>query len=529
MTSLSERIAESLSPSVTDVFGVMGNGNAYLLDALPRVGVRFTALRHEAGGVAAADAYFRAGGRLAVATTTYGAGFTNALTPLAEAVQARIPLVLVTGDAPTDGARPWDVDQRALARAVGARWITATLDDPGAGRAVALALAERTAVVLAIPHDLAALDAVPDSSTTEALEGPPTPDLSAALTLLRAARRPLILAGRGAWLDDAGAALAALADRLGALTATTALAAGLFPDDAHHLGIAGGFGSDEAAAVMRDADVVLVAGASLSQFTLRFGELFGPDARLVQVDIEDAATHPRVDAFLRGGARAVAQALVDGLPVASPPRWSDAPGGRAPRHTGDELAHDGRLDPRALATALDDLLPVDRTVVQDGGHFLGWAPSYWRIPGPNRLVMVGTAYQSIGLGFPSAVGAAVALPETTVVLCTGDGGGLMAIADFETFVRTARSGVVVVFNDAAYGAELHQYGSLDHAAMLIPEVDFAGVGVALGATAAVVRSLGDLAALELWSGEGVLVLDCRISRDVVAPYLREWMHASHLD
>ena len=84
MTSLSERIAESLSRSVSDVFGVMGNGNAHLLDALPRVGVRFTAMRHEAGGVAAADAYFRAAGRLAVATTTYGAGFTNALTPLAD-------------------------------------------------------------------------------------------------------------------------------------------------------------------------------------------------------------------------------------------------------------------------------------------------------------------------------------------------------------------------------------------------------------------------------------------------------------
>ncbi|MBN9240204.1 MAG: thiamine pyrophosphate-binding protein [Micrococcales bacterium 70-64] len=528
MTSLSERIAESLSRSVSDVFGVMGNGNAHLLDALPRVGVRFTAMRHEAGGVAAADAYFRAAGRLAVATTTYGAGFTNALTPLAEAAQARIPLVLVTGDAPTDGARPWDVDQRALAEAVGARWITAALDDPGADRAVALARAERTAVVLAIPHDLVSADAVVEVARTEPVEVSPK-DTSAALTLLRTARRPLVLAGRGAWLDGAGPALTTLADRLGALTATTALGAGLFGDSPHDLGIAGGFGSDAAAAVMRDADVVLVVGASLSQFTLRFGDLFGPDARLIQVDIEDSPAHPRVDEFVRGAARAAAEALVAGLPVASPPRWSEAPRGRAPRHTDDELAADGRLDPRALATALDGLLPADRTVVQDGGHFLGWAPSYWRIPAPNRLVMVGTAYQSIGLGFPSAVGAAVALPATTVVLCTGDGGGLMALADFETFVRTARSGVVVVFNDAAYGAELHQYGSLDHGAMLIPEVDFAGVGRSLGATAATVGSLADLAALELWSGEGVLVLDCRISREVVAPYLREWMHASHLD
>lgn len=529
MTTLSARIAEALARSVTDVFGVMGNGNAYFLDALPRAGVRFTAMRHEAGTVAAADAFFRASGRLAVATTTYGAGFTNALTPLAEAVQARIPLVLVVGDAPTDGARPWDVDQLALAAAVGAETVVATLADPGADRAVALALARRTAVVLAIPHDLAATPVVePAEPVIEPVEISPTPDLTTALELLAEARRPLLIAGRGAWLDDAAAPLQALADRLGALTATTALAAGLFGDSPHDLGIAGGFGSDEAAAVMREADVVVVAGASLSQFTTRFGELFGPDARLVQLDVAEAATHPAVTEFVRGGVRATAAALGELLPGASVPRWSEVPRGRAPEYMDAELAADGRLDPRALATALDAALPADRTVVQDGGHFIGWAPSYWRIPAPNRLIMVGTAYQSIGLGFPSAVGAAVALPDTTVVLCTGDGGGLMALPDLETFVRTARSGVVVVFNDAAYGAELHQYGSLDHAAMLIPEIDFAGVARALGASGAVVRTLADLRALDKWSGSGVLVLDCRVSRSVVAPYLREWMHAAHL-
>lgn len=530
MTSLSACVAEALSLHVTDVFGVMGNGNAYFLDALPRVGVRFTAMRHEAGGVAAADAYFRASGRLAVATTTYGAGFTNALTPLAEAVQARIPLVLVVGDAPTDGPRAWDVDQLALAAAVGAHTIVAALDDPGADRAVARALTQRTAVVLAIPHDLAASPVVePVEPVLELVETSPASDISGALALLTEARRPLLLAGRGAWLDDAAAPLEALADRLGALTATTALAAGLFGDSPHDLGIAGGFGSDAAAAVMREADVVVVAGASLSQFTTRFGALFAPDARLLQLDIAEAATHPAVTEFVRGGVRATAEALVGGLPGASVRRWSTVPRGRAAEVTDAGLTKDGRLDPRALATALDAALPADRTIVQDGGHFIGWAPSYWRIPAPNRLIMVGTAYQSIGLGFPSAVGAAVALPETTVVLCTGDGGGLMALPDLETFVRTARSGVVVVFNDAAYGAELHQYSSLDHAAMLIPEVDFAGVGRALGASGAVVRTLGDLRALEEWDGTGVLVLDCRVSRSVVAPYLREWMHAAHLD
>ena len=125
MPTVSAHVAHTLSAHVDHVFGVMGNGNAYFLDALEReTDATFTAVRHEAGGVVAADAHFRASNRLAAATATYGAGFTNTLTALAEAVQAHVPLVLVVGDEPTSGPRPWDVDQIALASAVGARTYT---------------------------------------------------------------------------------------------------------------------------------------------------------------------------------------------------------------------------------------------------------------------------------------------------------------------------------------------------------------------------------------------------------------------
>ncbi|HEX8487944.1 MAG TPA: thiamine pyrophosphate-binding protein, partial [Propionibacteriaceae bacterium] len=98
MPIVSEHVARSLAGHIDHIFGVMGNGNAYFLDALERhTSARFTAVRHEAAGVVSADAYYRASGRLAAATATYGAGFTNTLTPLAESAQAHIPLVLVVG------------------------------------------------------------------------------------------------------------------------------------------------------------------------------------------------------------------------------------------------------------------------------------------------------------------------------------------------------------------------------------------------------------------------------------------------
>ena len=158
MPTVSAHVAITLAQHVDHVFGVMGNGNAWFLDALEReTPATFTAARHEAGAVVAADAYHRASGRLAAATTTYGAGFTNTLTALAEAVQAHVPLVLVVGDEPTSGPRPWDVDQIALASAVGARTYTVGRTDAAATTVIAIehALTYRVPTVLAIPYDVA--------------------------------------------------------------------------------------------------------------------------------------------------------------------------------------------------------------------------------------------------------------------------------------------------------------------------------------------------------------------------------------
>ncbi|RAM38285.1 thiamine pyrophosphate-binding protein [Arthrobacter globiformis] len=548
MTSLtvSGRVAQVLSSYLSDVFGVMGNGNVYFLDAAEKAGLRFTAVRHEGAAIAAADAYYRASGRLAAGTTTYGPGYTNALTALAEAVRAQIPTVLVTGDAPSGGARPWDVDQAAIAAGLGAATFTVTREAAGSitQEAVEYALARRTAVVIAIPYDLAAVAAadeeLPAPTLAAAVRDDADGGLGRAAELLAGAKRPLILAGRGAHLAGAGPELRELADRLGALTAGTALALNLLQGEGY-LGVAGGFGTDTAAGLMREADVVLVAGASLSPFTMRFGHLIGPDATVIQIDAGMEPTNPRVDLFVTADAKAAAGRLLRLLDAAA---LSGAGASKAWRaealkrlaegpchHPGTAETPDGRLDPRALATALDAVLPERRTVVQDGGHFLGWAPMYWRIPRPQDLVMVGTAFQSIGLGLASAVGAARAVDDgNTLVLAAGDGGFLMGLSDLESLVGAASSAVVVIYNDAAYGAEIHQYGSqgLTEKPMLIPEVDFSGIARAIGAESAIIRTLSDLSALTDWidaGAKGTFVADCRITTSVRAPWLSEWMQA----
>jgi thiamine pyrophosphate-dependent acetolactate synthase large subunit-like protein len=539
--TVSARIALTLDRLAADVFGVMGNGNAWFLDAVvTSTSLRYTAVRHEAAAVAAADAYYRASGRSAVATTTYGPGYTNAITPLTEAVQARIPLVLVTGAGPRD-PRAHDIDQGTLAMAAGAAYFAHGHDDAGCVTedAVSFAIAGRTAVVLAIPYDLAdAPDRQPDGERPTrplGFTGAPAPEsdsaIAAAAGILAAAQRPLVLAGRGAWLANAQDAAAELADRLGALTTTSALAMGFFEGESD-LGISGGFASEVTAGLIEQADVVLVLGAGLNPFTTRFGDAFADGAHVIQVDVSGSKTNPRVNTFLRGDAADVARALIAALPPVGAAAWDrDALDGTTARPGGDTVAPDGRLDPRSLMRRIDALLPDDRIIVQDGGHFIGWAPTYLRVPAPDRLLMVGTAFQTIGLGLPSAVGAGRARPGSTIVLCSGDGGALMGLADLETVIREVRHGVVLIFNDAAYGAEVHQYGvrGVDERPMLIPEVDFAGVARALGAESAVIRDLDDLGALEQWlasGAEGVFLADMHVSREVVAPYMHEVVAAA---
>src|SRR5690606_21397524 len=150
-------------------------------------------------------------------------------------------------------------------------------------------------------------------------------------------------------------------------TASTALGRGVFPATQFDLGVTGGFGAEGAMNLVREADVVVVFGASLNQFTMRFGELFAPETKVFQVDVAPAATHAHVGGFVRGDARVVAEALVERLAdrAAGEAGWRETVDVAAARayEPGEELAPDGRLDPRSAARRIAELLPEDRVVV----------------------------------------------------------------------------------------------------------------------------------------------------------------------
>jgi thiamine pyrophosphate-dependent acetolactate synthase large subunit-like protein len=144
------------------------------------------------------------------------------------------------------------------------------------------------------------------------------------------------------------------------------------------------------------------------------------------------------------------------------------------------------------------------------------------------------AFQSVGLGLGAAIGAAIARPDRLCVAALGDGGTMMALAELETAVRLGLSMVVVIYDDAAYGAEVHHFGPQGHAVDItqFADCDFAAIGRAVGAEGVTVRALADLEALGDWLARraagtptGPIVIDAKVEPNVVAAWLEEAFRA----
>jgi thiamine pyrophosphate-dependent acetolactate synthase large subunit-like protein len=348
--------------------------------------------------------------------------------------------------------------------------------------------------------------------------------------LIAAARRPLILAGRGAVLAGAREPLEALGDATGAVLATSAMGHGLFAGSPWTVGISGGFASPVAQRLIRESDLILSFGAGLTRWTTRDGALIAPGAKVVQVDLDEEAlgAHRPVDVAVVGDAALTARALVDAGAACDGIRDDALAAGIAGGSWRDDpfedAGRDGRMDPRALSIALDALLPEDRTVAVDSGHFMGFPPMYLRVPDPDGFVFT-QSYQSIGLGLASAIGAHVARPDRLTVACLGDGGALMALPELETLARLRLPMLVVVYDDAAYGAEVHHFGPQGHPTELVrfPDTDFAALARAAGAQGVTARVVEELDRLEPWlrRPDGPLLLDAKITPDFCAEWLEE--------
>ncbi|MFC4007418.1 thiamine pyrophosphate-binding protein [Nonomuraea purpurea] len=507
---VAEAVGRALAAcGVETAFGVVGSGNFHLTNALVACGVRFVAARHEGGAATMADAYARMSGRVGVVSVHQGPGLTNAMTGIAEAAKSRTPLIVLAAEA-TDRRSNFYVDQAALAAAVGAVPLRASSAE-GAVEAFRMARDERRTVLLNLPLDVQALACEPPADEPAAPSGvsPPSEGGVAELArLLGQSRRPVFVAGRGA--RRARRELEELADRVGALLATSAVAKGLFRGSPWDLDVSGGFATPLAVELISDADLVIGWGCALNMWTTRHGTLIGPDTKVAKVDLDQSAAlqaHVPVDLGVAGDVAAVASALTAATPdfaarrgyrssevarrIEVEGRWQDVPY--------DDESGGGRIDPRTLTIALDELLPRERLVSTDSGNFMGYPAMFLDVPDENGFCFT-QAFQSIGLGLATAIGAAVARPDRLPVAALGDGGALMSIAELETVVRLGLPMVIVVYDDEAYGAEVHHFGPHGHPldTVTFPPADLAAIARGHGLAAVTVTEPGDLAGVAEW-------------------------------
>jgi thiamine pyrophosphate-dependent acetolactate synthase large subunit-like protein len=534
---VAEAVGRALaSLGVEAVFGLLGSGNLTVTNALRDAGVPFHSARHEGGAICMTDGYARVSGRLAACSVHQGPGLTNTVTGLTEAAKSRTPLIVLAADTPSAALRSnFRIDQAGLVEAVGA--VAERVHGPATAmadvaRAVRRAQVERRPVVLMLPLDVQAAECDPSlPPSPPELAAPRPASVDALAELLAGAERPAIVAGRGAVLAGAGPALRRLGELTGAVLATSAVANGLFAGDPFSVGIAGGFSSPVAARLLGEADVVVGFGAALNQWTTRHGALFAPDSRVAQVDLEADAigAHRPVELGVVGDARETAEALVAALREASSGRrtaaLADEIAAGAWQHDAfEDAAAPGRLDPRTLTLALDAMLPLERTVVVDSGHLTGWPSMYLRVPDAAGFVFP-QAFQCVGLGLGNAIGAALARPDRLTVAALGDGGALMALPELETLGRLKPNLLVLIYDDAAYGAEVHHFRPMGQAVDLaqFPDTDFAGLAEAAGCRGIEARSVDDLEGVREWLAnlDRPLVLDARVDPDICAEWLEE--------
>lgn len=519
---------------VEQAFGVVGSGNFHVTNAMLDAGARYLAARHEGGAATMADAYARVSGTVAALTLHQGCGLTNALTGITEAAKSRTPLLVLAGETAAGAtASNFRIDQPALAAAIGAVPMRVTSAATAVGETVEAyrcAQQERRTVLLGLPLDVQATEVTDEAAVAVAprpstLPAPAADAVDELATILGDARRPVLIAGRGA--RHAGAPLRELAAACGALLATSAVAKGLFRGDPWDLDIAGGFSTPTAAELIRGADVVVGFGCGLNMWTTRHGRLLALDATLVQVDLDREALGRHrpialgVVADTALTAQAVAAALADRAAGSSPrgyrqPEVADRLDAR--RRWRDEPYEDwgdaDHVDPRTLTIALDDLLPAERIVAVDSGNFMGYPSMFLDVPDEHGFCFT-QAFQSVGLGLATGIGAALARPDRLPVIAVGDGGLTMAASELDTLARSGLPAVVVVYDDGGYGAEVHHFGRdarLD--TVVFPPTDHAAIARGYGLEAVTVRRTEDLEAVQRWvegPRERPLLIDAKVA------------------
>jgi acetolactate synthase-1/2/3 large subunit len=492
--------------SVTVVFGIPGEENIHLTEALARSPIRYVLVRHEQAASFMAEIYGRLTGRAGVCSATLGPGAINLLLGAADATTNSAPLVALSAQVGLNRIYKeshQSVDLVSMFSPV-TKWADMVLT-PGAvpemvRKAFKLAQTERPgAVYLAVPEDIEAMSApgmTPLNVNVPRPDVPSAQQVQRAAGVLGAARRPIVLAGHGAVRAGAAAALRRFSERLGLPVATTFHGKGVFPDDhPHALGAVGFMRHDYVNFGFDEADVIVSVGYELQEFDpARINP--GRDKRILHVSRLPAEVDASYDVEV--GVQADISSTLDALAAATDRRWQPGATEKIRALLDGELARGAADDsfpvkPQRIVSDIRAALGRSDIVLADTGAVKMWMARLYPAYEPNTC-LTSNGLSAMSFALPGAIGAKLAEPDRRVLAAVGDGSFLMNSQEIETALRERIPLTVLIWQDNAYGLIRWKMDlELGHdVATGFGNPDFAAYAGSFGARGYQITSAGDL-------------------------------------
>jgi acetolactate synthase-1/2/3 large subunit len=523
---------------VKTVFGYPGGAILPAYDALKHSSIHHILVRHEQGATHMADGYARATGKVGVAVATSGPGATNMVTGIATAMMDSSPIVCITGQVGSkllgsDAFQETDITGVTLPITKHNYLVTNASEIAHAVReAFYIAKSGRPGPVL--------IDITKDAqqgtcefdwdAAAPKLRGY-RPDLSPAqseyekaIELIRAAKRPLILAGHGIAISGAEKEVLAFAERTSIPMALTLLGLGSLP--ASHilnLGMMGMHGEAWVNTTIQEADLLLAFGMRFDDRVTGNLKTYAPNAKKIHVDIDPAEINKnvKVDVALVGDLRKILQELTPRVETTNRNEWL----GSIRRMKGDAAVRDIQNLPDNghlyAAHVINDLWHETRNgntiIVTDVGQHQMWEAQYYKHEHPRSLVTSG-GLGTMGFALPAGVGAKVARPDADVWVVAGDGGFQMTMAELATIVQEKLKVNIAIINNGYLGMvrqwQEFFYGKNYEATPLLSP-DFVKLGEAYGIKSMVVKQRGEVipAVRAAHAHEGAVLIDFQVEQE----------------
>ena len=507
------------------LFGVPGEENVDIMDALLDSSIKFITTRHEQGAAFMADVYGRLTGKAGVCLSTLGPGATNLITGVADADMDRAPLVAIAGQGAT--TRMHKESHQILDLVNMFEPITkyaAQIREPEivteiVRKAFKVAQTEKPgACFIDFPENIAAAEIAgkkPIEVQTAYISAPPEFKIEQAARIIAEAKCPIILAGNGVVRARASESLVSFAEVLRIPVATTFMAKGAFPFSHElSLGTVGLKAKDLVSFGFEQADVVICVGYDMVEY---HPEQWNPDCckTIVHIDASPAEVdeHYIVEVGVLGDLGEALRALA----------WKTKPQERSVlRPLRDaivremtEFADDNGfpIKPQKIVSDLRRVLAPQDIAISDVGAHKMWMGRMYQAERPNTCI-ISNGFASMGIAVPGAIAAKLAYPDRKVVAVTGDAGFMMNSQEIETALRVGTPCVILIWNDSEYGLitwhQLRRFGRPSHIEFKNP--DFVKYAESFGAKGYRVERAVDLAPIlkQALADDTVVIIDCPV-------------------